>query len=126
MSKQRLPIAVDTERPLTRRQTQFVEHILTTGQSIIESAKSLKTQPSNIYRELRKPHVKKEIQRRTLDHIGILSLYAARTQQALLNADSESVRAVVSSDILNRHLGKPVERRQIQLEGQINVVIDLS
>lgn len=126
MSRQRLPVSKDADRPLTARQQQFVDHILTTGDSIAVTAEKLGTDRSNVYRELRKPHVKKELQRRTLDHIGVLSVYAARTQEQLLHSDSDHVRAVVASNILDRHLGKPVERKQVAVGGSINVMIDLT
>ena len=126
MSQQRLPQSVDTDRPLTKRQRSFVDHILTTGSSVAECAEFHKTQPTNVYRDLRKPHVKKYLHERTLAHIGILAPFAARTQQQLLTSDSEHVRANVAENILDRHLGKPVMRQQIALQGQINVVIDLS
>ena len=99
---------------------------MTTGDTVRITAEKLGTDPSNVYRELRKPHVKKELQRRALDHIGVLSLYAARTQEQLLHSDSDHVRAVVASNILDRHLGKPVERKQVAVGGSINVMIDLT
>lgn len=126
MSIQRLPQSSDADRPLTKRQKSFVDHILTTGDSVAVAAEKLGTQPSNIYRELRKPHVKKYLQQRTQDHIGVLATYAARVQGQLLEARSEHVRAVVASNILDRHLGKPVERKQVALGGSINVTIDLT
>ena len=126
MSRQRVPATVEAERPLTPRQRQFVDHILTTGQSVRESADTLGTDPSNIYRELRKPHVKKYLHERTLEHIGILAPYAARTQMELLKSDSDHVRASVAENILDRQLGKPVQRAQVAHQGAINVRIDLS
>lgn len=93
---------------------------------MIVTATALGTEPTNIYRELRKPHVKQYLRERTLDHIGVLSLYAARVQQQLLTADSDHVRHNAAEAILNRHLGKAVERKQIAIEGRIDVLIDLS
>ena len=126
MSTQRLPISAEAARPMTRRQTEILDHIMLSGQSPYEAAESLGTAPRNIYRILAYRHVKKELQRRVLDHVGILSLYASRCQEQLLNSDSDHVRAVVSENILNRQLGKPMVRQQIALQGQINVSIDLS
>jgi len=126
MSRQRLPMSVDAERSLTPRQKEILDHIVSTGESPYVAARSLGTAPSNIYRVLRYPHVKKEIQRRVLDHVGILSIYATRCQEDLLNSDSDHVRAVVSVNILDRHLGKPIGRRQVAVQGSINVSIDLS
>ena len=126
MSRQRLPVSAEADRPLTSRQKEILDHIMLTGESPYEAADSLGTAPRNIYRVLAYPHVKKELQRRVLDHVGILSLYASRCQEELLNSDSDHVRAVVSENILNRQLGKPVVRQQIALQGQINVSIDLS
>ena len=126
MSRQRLPISAEADRTLTHRQKEILDHIMLTGESPYVAAKSLGTAPRNIYRILSYPHVKKEMQRRVLDHVGILSLYASRCQEELLNSDSDHVRAVVSENILNRQLGKPVVRQQIALQGQINVSIDLS
>ena len=123
MSRQRLPISVEAERPLTPRQKEILDHIVLTGESPYDAAKSLGTAPSNIYRALRYPHVKKEIQRHVLDNVGILSLYASRCQQDLLSSDSDHVRAIVSESILNRHLGKPVGRQAVTLQGSINVSI---
>ena len=125
MSRQRLPIDKDADRPLTKRQQQFVDHIMSTGDSVAVTAEKLGTNRHNIYRELRKPHVKKELLRQCQDHIGVLSLYAARTQGQLLHSDSDHVRAVVASNILDRHLGKPIERKQVALGGRIEVSIDL-
>ena len=126
MSRQRLPISSESDKPLTKRQKEILDHIVLTGESPYLAAKSLETAPRNIYRVLSYPHVKKEMQRRVLDHVGILSLYASRCQEELLHSDSDHVRAIVSENILNRQLGKPVVRQQIALQGQINVTIDLS
>jgi len=99
---------------------------MTSGESVIVSAQSLGTAASNIYRELRKPHVKKYLHERTLAHIGLIAPIAAKAQESLLLSDSDHVRASVAENILDRHLGKPVMRQQIALQGQINVSIDLS
>jgi len=125
MSKQRLPMSVDADRPITAKQRELVDLILSTGKSVQECADTLGRKGSNLYRDLRKPNVKRYLQERTLEHIGILAPYAARTQSELLNAQSESVRASVAENILDRHLGKPVVRSQVALQGQISVVIDL-
>ena len=125
MSSQRLPQSKDADKPLSLQQQSIVDHILTTGQSIPQTAEALGMAVSNVYRTLRYPHVKKELQARTLEHIGILAPYAARTQMALLQADSESVRASVAEYILHRHLGKPVTRSQVAVGGIISVNIDL-
>jgi len=126
MSKQRLPAIKDADLPITDRQRSFVDHILTTGDSVARTAEHFDTQATNVYRDLRKPHVKKYLHERTLAHIGILAPFAARTQESLLRSDSDHVRASVAENILDRHLGKPVMRQQVALQGQINVVIDLS
>ena len=125
MSRQRLPASVDAERPITKRQKGFVDHILTTGCSVAECAEHFGTQATNVYRDLRKPHVKKYLHDVTLKHIGVLAPIAARAQEQLLQADSEHVRASVAATILDRHLGKPVMRQQIAHQGAINVTIDL-
>ena len=116
----------DSDRSLTPRQKQIVDHILTTGDSPYDAEGKLGTSASNIYRVLRYPHVKKYIHDWTVDHIGLLAPIAARTQGELLNAQSEHVRATVSEAILNRHLGRAIERKQVAFQGNINVSIDLS
>lgn len=126
MSQQRLPQLKDADRPLTPRQAEILDHIVTTGESPYQAAETLGTQPSNIYRTLRMPHVKKELQRIALEQVGVLSLYAVRTQEQLLSSDSEHVRASVAENILDRHLGKPVTRSQVAIQGSIDVTIDLS
>ena len=126
MSRQRLPRHVDADQPLTPRQKQIVDHIMTTGDSPYVSAEALGTDPSNIYRTLRYPHVRKYLQELTLQHIGIVAPYAAKVQEQLLHSQSDHVRASVAENILDRHLGKPVMRQQVALGGQINVVIDLA
>ncbi len=126
MSQQLLPSSVAADRKLTRKQSDLVDLILTTGKSIAECAEHLNRDVSNLYRDLRKAHVKKEMQARTLEHMGVLAPYAARTQEQLLKSDSDHVRASVAENILDRHLGKPVMRQQIALQGQIQVLIDLS
>ena len=126
MSKQRLPQLKEANKQLTQRQADILEHIMRTGESPYAAAETLGTSPRNIYRVLSYPHVKKELQARALEQVGILSLYAVRTQEQLLRADSEHVRASVAENILDRHLGKPVMRQQVALGGQINVVIDLA
>lgn len=126
MSQQRLPSAVDSDRPVTRKQSDLLDLILTTGKSVAECADHLGRDVSNLYRDLRKPHVKKELQRRTLEHMGVLAPYAALTQQQLLHSDSDHVRASVAENILDRHLGKPVVRSQVAHQGTIHAVIDLS
>jgi len=126
MTQQRLPQSVDSDKALTPQQHQIVDHILTTGETILQASESLGMDVSNIYRTLRYPHVKKELQARTLEHIGILAPFAARTQQQLLESDSDHVRAGVAENILDRHLGKPVVRSQVALQGTMNVLIDLA
>jgi hypothetical protein len=119
-------MTIKAERPLTSRQKEILDHIILTGESPYVAAKSLGTAPSNIYRVLRYPHVKREIQRYVLDNMGVLSLYASRCQEELLRSDSDHVRAIVSESILNRQLGKAVARNQIAIQSAINVSIDLS
>ena len=126
MSQQRLPKSVDSDKALTPRQKEIVDHIMLTGESPYAAAEHLGTDPSNIYRILRMPHVKKNIQQRALDHVGLLSLYAVRTQEQLLVSDSDHVRASVAENILDRHLGKPVMRSQVAVNASVNVSIDLS
>jgi len=126
MTKKKRIATVNADRPLTIKQTQIVDHIMTTGDSVKKTSEALNSDIRNIYRTLSLPHVKKELQARTLEHIGILAPYAARTQQQLLHAESDHVRATVAENILDRHLGKPVMRQQIALQGQIHAVIDLS
>ncbi len=126
MSQQRLPVSIESERIVTAKQRSLVDLILTTGKTVQECADHLSRDVSNLYRDLRKPHVKKYLRERTLDHIGLLAPFAARTQQQLLSSESHHVRASVAENILDRHLGKPVMRAQVALQGQINVHIDLS
>ena len=126
MSRQRLPQSVDADKPLTKRQQEIVDHIMTTGEGPYVAAEALGTQPSNIYRTLRYPHVRKYLHDLALQHVGILAPLAAKAQEELLESDSEHVRANVAENILDRHLGKPVMRQQVALQGQINVSIDLS
>ena len=126
MSKQRLPVSTESERPVTAKQRCLVDLIMTTGMTVQECADHLDRDVSNLYRDLRKPHVKKYLHERTLDHIGMLAPFAARTQQSLLSSESDHVKASVAENILDRHLGKPVMRQQVALGGQINVVIDLA
>ena len=126
MSKQRLPQHVESDKPLTSRQSEIVDHIMTTGESPYVAAEALGTDPSNIYRTLRMPHVRRHLHELTLQHIGLVAPYAAKVQEQLLLSDSDHVRASVAENILDRHLGKPVMRQQVALGGQINVVIDLA
>jgi hypothetical protein len=126
MSSQRSPTSTDSDKPLSPYQQRVVDHILTTGETVLQASDSLGIDVSNIYRLLRYPHVKKELHERTLEHIGILAPYAARVQQKLLTSDSDHVRANVAENILDRHLGKPVMRSQVAIQGAINVVIDLT
>ena len=126
MSRQRLPQSKDADRPLTKRQAEIVDHIMTTGESPYVAAEALGTDPSNIYRTLRLPHVRKYLHELTLQHVGIVAPYAAKVQEQLLLSQSDHVRASVAENILDRHLGKPVMRQQVALQGSINVVIDLS
>lgn len=125
MSQQRLPQSKDADVPLTSRQREIVDHIMTTGESPYQAAEALGTDPSNIYRTLRYPHVRKYLQDRALQHIGILVPIAAKTQEKLLLSDSDHVRASVAENILDRHLGKPIARAQVQHQGAVNVTIDL-
>ena len=125
MSRQRLPQTISADRELTRNQSDLVDLIMSTGQSVAECAAQLGRDVANCYRDLRKPHVKKELQARTLEHMGVLAPYAAITQQQLLASDSDHVRASVAENILDRHLGKPVQRSQVAVQGSIDVTIDL-
>jgi IS30 family transposase len=126
MSQQRLPISKDADRPLTTKQRELVDLIMTTGMSVPECADHLGRAATNLYRDLRKPHVKRYLQERTLEHIGVLAPYAAKTQQALLSSDSDHVRASVAENILDRHLGKPIQRQALNVQGAISVTIDLT
>jgi IS30 family transposase len=126
MSRQRLPVSVESERPVTANQQKLVDLIMSTGMSVKECADELGRDASNCYRDLRKANVRKYLQERTLEHIGVLAPFAARTQQDLLNSESDHVRATVAENILDRHLGKPVMKQQVAFQGAINVSIDLS
>ena len=126
LSRQCLPISTAAERPLTPRQKEILDYIVLTGESPYVAAERLRTAPSNIYRVLRYPHVKKELQQCVLDHVSVLSLYASRCQEELLRSDSDHVRVTVAQDILNRHLGKPIARQDVAIQGTICVTIDLS
>ena len=126
MSKQLVPQSVDSDKALTPQQAKILDYIMTTGKAIKQVSEDLKIDPSNIYRTLRLPHVMKEMHSRTLEHIGLLAPYAARTQERLLEADSDHVRATVAENILDRQYGKPIARQQLSLQGIINVTIDLS
>lgn len=126
MSRTKMPALPDGEKKLTARQQVILDHILLTGESPQTASVSLGTNTRNIYRTLAYPHVKRELQRRVLDHVGLLTVNAARTQEKLLTAESEHVRATVAENILDRHLGKPIMRQQIAMQGQIHAIIDLS
>ena len=126
MSKLPTLATPDTDKPLTDRQKEVVDHIMTTGQGPYQCAEALGTDPSNIYRILRYPHVRKYLHDMTLQHVGILAPIAAKTQGELLSADSDHVRASVAENILDRHLGRPVARAQVAHQGSINVTIDLA
>ena len=126
MSQQRLPISKDADRPLTKKQRELVDLILTTGMSVPECADHLGRHATNLYRDLRKPHVKRHLQERIQEHQGVLAAYATRTQQQLLSSDSDHVRASVAENILDRSLGKPIQRTALNVQGAINVQIDLS
>jgi hypothetical protein len=92
---------------------------------MLQAAASLETDVSFLYKTLRKPHVKNYLRERTLEHVGILAAYAAKVQGELLDSHSHHVRASVAENILDRHLGKPVQRSQVALGGRIEVSIDL-
>ena len=99
---------------------------MSSGDSPYQAAEVLGTDASNIYRVLRMAHVRKHLQELTLQHVGILAPYAAKAQEELLQSDSDHVRAHVAENILDRHLGKPVVRSQVALQGTMNVLIDLA
>lgn len=99
---------------------------MTTGEAVSQVADQLGIAVTNVYRTLRLPHIKKELQARTLEHIGVLAPYAALTQRQLLTADSDHVKATVAENILDRALGKPVMRSQVAMVADISVHIDLS
>ena len=119
-------IAEAAALPLTDIQRSIVDTLLSTGESIPKVAERLDRDVSNTYRELKKPHVKRYLHERTVDHIGILAPLAAKAQGELLHSTNDQVVASVASNILDRHLGKAVERKQIAFEGRIDVTIDLS
>jgi hypothetical protein len=125
VSNQLVPQSVESDKALTVQQEEIVDYILTTGKKIKEVAEDLGMNVTNVYRTLRYPHVMKELRSRTLEHLGVLAPYAARTQERLLDADSDHVRATVAENILDRHYGKPIARSQVALQGNINVLIDL-
>lgn len=126
MSHQRTPAPIESDKPLSDRQREIVDHIMTTGQSPYQAAEALGTDPSNIYRTLRYPHVKRYLQELTLQHVGLLAPYAAKAQEQLLSSDSDHVRAAVAENILDRHLGKPIQRQHVAHQGAIKVSIDLT
>ena len=125
MSTQIVPQSVEADKKLSPHQEELIEYIMTSGKTIAQVAEHFGKARCNVYRTLRYPHVIKEINERTLSHLGRLAPYAARTQERLLEADSEHVRAGVAENILDRHYGKPIARSQVALQGNINVLIDL-
>ena len=83
MSSDSLPQVTGADKPLTKKQRTIVDHIMTTGNSVIETAEALGLDRRNVYRTLGYSHVKMYLHQRTLDHIGSLSPYAVKVQGQL-------------------------------------------
>jgi phage terminase small subunit len=77
-------------------------------------------------RNLRNALVLQRIYELTVQHIAAHAPKALGTMDKLLTARSEFVRFNAAADLLNRAGFKPVERHQMQVDGEFTVSIDLS
>lgn len=116
---------------LTQRQRDWVDTIVDEGISNIAAARRVcrtteHAAKSFAARQPRLPHVQAYMQKRIMDSIGIAALRSVNTLNRLAaGAKSEYVQLEASKDVLDRAGFKPIDRSQVQVAGDIKVVIDL-
>jgi hypothetical protein len=129
---------VPTERPkretekarLTEKQEAFAVAYVTNGGNATAAAKDAgySEDAARVLgpRNLRNPLILQRIYDLTVQQIAASAPAALGTMGKLLNARSEFVRFNAAADLLNRAGFKPVERHQMQVDGELTVTIDLS
>ena len=124
--KKHLPVPID-QKPLTPRQKKIVDHILATGDSNSQTAKTLKLHRTTVQRIMHLPHIERYMTEAVGQNLRRSAVGAALTLQRLsTSARSEYVQLHASDSILDRSGYKPPDRQEGQVEGDLRITIDLS
>ncbi len=120
------------ERKLTPKQQRFVDELVS-GEGGKQAAAERagyakgKSAASMAWKLTRMPIVQQAIMTAVSERIGVNAAHAAAEVARLsTGARSEYVKLEASKDILDRAGYKPVDRKQVQVAGDIRVAIDLS
>lgn len=121
-----LPVAPEN-KPLTATQQRVVDLFMETGATMTDMAKTLNMQRSSVSQIMHRPNVEKIL----ADHIGhsirISAVGAIRTlTQLSQSAKSDYVKLQASDSILDRAGFKPPDRTEVDVSGELSIVIDLS
>lgn len=113
-------------RKPTARQREIVDHLVSTGDKIADAAEVLGLDRCNIYRELRKPHVKYYMYTQLVETLTLGSVRSVKVLNELLDHKSGYIRLEASKEHLNRVGLSGVQRKQVSVNGAVNVQIDLT
>lgn len=113
------------KRP-TKRQCEIVDHLVSTGEKVADAAIALGLDRCNIYRELRKPHVKYYMYCQMVESLTYGAMRSVKVLNDLLDHKSGYVRLEAAKEQLNRVGLSGVQRKSVSVNGAINYQVDLS
>lgn len=117
--------SIPSRKP-TDRQREIVDYLVSTNSKVAEASIALDMDRSNIYRELRKPHVKRYMYEQLIDTLTLGSVRAANQLTKLIDHKSGYISLEASKEVLNRAGITTVQRKEVSVTGGVNVHIDLS
>ena len=118
-------------RPVTKRQRAFVEAYVANGGNRTKAAEEAGYGPGNSGRvtaqkTMKLPHVQQYLMQQVAEAFSQHAASAVSTvAQLAKNGKSEYVKLQAAQDLLDRAGFKPIDRRQVQVAGDIKVSIDL-
>ena len=119
-----------TERKLTEKQTALVDTLVANGCSIKKAAELAgysKGESGRVSasKALKLPHVQQYMMQRMNEQFGLSATIAAgRLRSLVSDAKSEYVQLEAAKDLLDRAGYKPIDRSQVQVAGDIQVLRD--
>jgi phage terminase small subunit len=124
-------IEYQPRKGMTDKQSRFVDEYVANGGQLkaaaVEAGYAEKSAHVEANRLMKNPLICKAIYDETMLTLGRHAPAALATMVGLArNAKSELVKMQSAADILDRAGFKPIERKQIQMQGDLQVSIDLS
>ena len=112
-------------KSLTDHQQTVADHICDKRLTITESAQALGIDRVNLYRVLRKPHVRQYIRQRLRSKLNAMAPRALDVMDSLLSDNDPHVRHKAARDILDRADIQPTEQSDTGTGQTVNIQINL-